>query len=147
MREAQFLSHRQLSARLGGVRTSIQYFERAEEGGTITLNNLRKCAEAMDCELVYALRPKDGESPARRIWNLLLKEVQHNPSLAHNRLGNRALRLAAILRDKMFDPAFRQSQGWPRNSHPEAHEVTRVTKVNRALSRMSNSTCARPQDP
>jgi hypothetical protein len=39
---------------------SIASFEKAEAADRITLSNLRRLAEAMGCELVYAIVPKSG---------------------------------------------------------------------------------------
>jgi len=47
----------QLASRLGTKPPSILDFEKREVEGTITLNSLRRLAEAMDSTLVYALVP------------------------------------------------------------------------------------------
>jgi hypothetical protein len=39
---------------------NIAAFEKAESSDRITLQNLRRVAEAMGCELVYAIVPKSG---------------------------------------------------------------------------------------
>ncbi len=51
-----------LVKRLGVVRSRIVQLENAEKHGAITLRTLEKAAEAMSCELVYALIPKDGKT-------------------------------------------------------------------------------------
>ncbi len=47
----------QLASRVGTKPPSILDFEKREAEGTITLNSLRRLAEAMDSTLVYALVP------------------------------------------------------------------------------------------
>ncbi len=39
---------------------SVKDFETAEANDRITIRNLRRIAEAMDCQLVYAIVPKSG---------------------------------------------------------------------------------------
>ena len=48
----------QLAERLGLARKRIVQLEKAETQDAITLRTLKRAAEAMDCELVYALVPK-----------------------------------------------------------------------------------------
>lgn len=52
------MSGRQLAARIHVETSRIPEMEKSEVQGGITLKSLRRAAEAMDCELVYALVPK-----------------------------------------------------------------------------------------
>ena len=47
-----------LSKRLDISSVSVGKLEKSEANGTITLNSLRRAAEALDCELKYALVPR-----------------------------------------------------------------------------------------
>lgn len=58
IREALGMSGRQLSERMQVQGSRITEMEKAETHGNITLKSLRRAAEAMDCELVYAFLPK-----------------------------------------------------------------------------------------
>lgn len=49
-----------LATRLGMTPTGAKRLEQREADGTITVQVLRKAAEAMDMRLVYVLVPKDG---------------------------------------------------------------------------------------
>jgi transcriptional regulator with XRE-family HTH domain len=49
-----------VAARAGIKRQSYAQFERAEERGSITMASLRRAAEAMDCELVYFIAPREA---------------------------------------------------------------------------------------
>ena len=57
-RVAQSIKGRELAERLGVSPARVSMMERDEEKGTLTLNSMRKAAEALDCELVYLLIPK-----------------------------------------------------------------------------------------
>ena len=58
IREAMGMSGRQLADRIDVQAPRIPEMEKAETHGNITLKSLRRAAEAMDCELVYAFVPK-----------------------------------------------------------------------------------------
>ncbi len=68
-------------------RQSIQIFEKAEAADRITLASLRKVADAMGCELVYALVPKEGtieelaERPAHEEAAKRVLAVEHSMAL------------------------------------------------------------------
>jgi predicted DNA-binding mobile mystery protein A len=49
----------QLGERMGGIsQPSVQRLELSEAKGSIQLSTLRRAAEALDCEVVYALVPR-----------------------------------------------------------------------------------------
>jgi len=52
------MSLRQLAGRAGLSKTATASIERNEERGVARLESLRRLAEAMDCELVYAIVPR-----------------------------------------------------------------------------------------
>lgn len=58
IREALGMSGKQLAFRIQVEPPRITEMEKAEATGNITLRSLRRAAEAMDCDLVYALVPK-----------------------------------------------------------------------------------------
>lgn len=58
IRSAIGMSGVQFARRLKVVWQSMDDMERSEAAGTITLNSLRKAADALDCDLVYALVPR-----------------------------------------------------------------------------------------
>ncbi|MCB9183278.1 MAG: mobile mystery protein A [Flavobacteriales bacterium] len=60
IRDALGMPLNAFAARLGMTPTGAKAVERREAEGTITLQVLRKAADAMDMRLVYALVPKDG---------------------------------------------------------------------------------------
>ena len=58
LRQGLGMTAEQLAERLGLARKRIVQLEKAETQDAITLRTLKRAAEAMDCELVYALVPK-----------------------------------------------------------------------------------------
>jgi predicted DNA-binding mobile mystery protein A len=58
IRQALGLTTRQLAQRVGVSQSAVVAAERSEAGQDITLATLRRYANAMDCELVYALVPR-----------------------------------------------------------------------------------------
>ena len=60
VREALGVSQQEVAIASKVKRQSIIGFEKAEASDRITLRNLRSVADAMGCELVYAIVPKAG---------------------------------------------------------------------------------------
>jgi len=60
VREALGVSQQEVAIAAKVKRQSIIGFEEAEARDRITLRNLRRVADAMGCELVYAIVPKSG---------------------------------------------------------------------------------------
>jgi predicted DNA-binding mobile mystery protein A len=60
VRQAIGMSVAQLADRLGISRTSLAKMEQREVDGGITLDALRRAADALDCDVVYAIVPRTG---------------------------------------------------------------------------------------
>ena len=96
-REAAGVSGSELARRLGTSRQFPLQLEKAEAEDRITLGTLRAAAEALDCELVYALLPKAGtmkavvENRARMEAELearqLVSAVEHSMALEDQAAG------------------------------------------------------------
>ncbi len=69
LREALGLREVELAERLGYEARSVYRLEKSEIRASIQVKHLRKVAEAMECDVVYALVPKEGslEEMAQRI--------------------------------------------------------------------------------
>jgi predicted DNA-binding mobile mystery protein A len=52
------MSQADLARRMNVTQASVASMERSEAGGKIQLDTLQRVAEAMDCDLVYALVPR-----------------------------------------------------------------------------------------
>jgi predicted DNA-binding mobile mystery protein A len=82
IREALGMSTAQLAKRLGVRQPSIVDLERSEEKGSIELATLRRVAEALDCNLVYALIPNQPlemtiRSRARALLRRRRSPIEH----------------------------------------------------------------------
>ncbi|MGB6191336.1 MAG: helix-turn-helix domain-containing protein [Terracidiphilus sp.] len=51
----------ELARRMGVAKSQVFRLEESEQQGRVRLSNLRRAAEAMGCELVYALVPSEGK--------------------------------------------------------------------------------------
>lgn len=58
MREALGMTTRQFAQRMGKVQSAVVDMEKSEARESISLSSLRQAAEAMDCELIYAIVPR-----------------------------------------------------------------------------------------
>jgi transcriptional regulator with XRE-family HTH domain len=135
VREASLLSMRQVAARMKVSPSEYCRWERTESSGRVTLEKLQQCAEAMGCELVYAIRPKRRLSFSRTLWATLLANIK----LPSVHLPRRSTCIATLARNKMYDPQFRKEQGWALNSLRSAGVPAKLCKIRRALQRNPNS--------
>src|SRR5689334_2230604 len=62
VRQALHLSTGTLAEKLSITRQAFSKLEKSELHGTISIKKLAEIAEIMDCELVYAIRPKSREA-------------------------------------------------------------------------------------
>ena len=86
VRRALGMSARQLATRLGVSQPAVSQFEKGEIDGTITLESLRKAAAALECDLVYALVPRDSledirERQAHGVATRMVERVAHSMRL------------------------------------------------------------------
>jgi predicted DNA-binding mobile mystery protein A len=75
-----------LARRLGMTPAGVRSLEKAEANETITLTSLKKMAEALDCELHYALVPRVSLKQTRtdralQVAKERLRPVQHTMGL------------------------------------------------------------------
>ena len=106
IRDALGISQSQLAARAGISRATVQQMERAEGRRRITLASLDRLAQAMGCQVAFAIVPKGGslqDVRARQALaraEALLKEKLESSAHANLRpreLERRRERLAAKL--------------------------------------------------
>lgn len=94
IREALGLTLEEVGQLVRVPRQNVQKFERAEAGDRITLATLRRLAEAMGCNLVYAFVPKSGtfaelaEQPTRERATRDVKRVVHTMALEDQKPEN-----------------------------------------------------------
>lgn len=83
IRDALGMTSSQLARRLGVVQSRVTVMEQAETRQTLTLATLEKAAQAMDCQLVYALVPRKPleqlvEDRAQLKARKMLKHISHS---------------------------------------------------------------------
>jgi predicted DNA-binding mobile mystery protein A len=86
IRDALGMTAEQLGARIGVAQSTIQRLETSEAADTIQLNSLRRLAEGLNCELVYALVPRDNlmstyDAAARAAARRELARISHSMAL------------------------------------------------------------------
>jgi predicted DNA-binding mobile mystery protein A len=62
VREALGLNGRQMAERMKIARSQLSQIEDAEARGVVSIRTLRRAADALGCDLVYALVPRDGRT-------------------------------------------------------------------------------------
>lgn len=111
IRDALGLTTKQLALRMGVSQPRVVALEKGEVEETLTLASLRRAAEALDCQLVYALVPKTPlaetvRNRARATADAQLQRVGHSM-----RLENQALTATEQRRqrDQLVDDLMRGS--------------------------------------
>jgi predicted DNA-binding mobile mystery protein A len=93
IRQALGVSLADLGTRLHVSRQLVQRFEKAESEDRITLKSLRAAANALDCDLVYALVPRAAtlqqlkEQQARAEAEHRVRVVEHSMALENQAAG------------------------------------------------------------
>ncbi len=95
IRSALGMTLAQLARRVGVAAPTLAKMEQGERAGTVSLNTLKRVAQALDCDLVYALVPRKplrqklreraGEIARRR-----LARVSHSMSLEAQQVTGKA---------------------------------------------------------
>ena len=112
IREALGMTSRQLAARTEKSKTTVLSAERNEASGTVQLDTLQSLADALDCDLLYALVPRTS-----------LRE----------RLERQACMIAAETVDRVSASMELEAQGVPEEERARqidelAEEVLRVRR-------------------
>lgn len=93
IRQALGVSSGELARRLGTSRQLPLQLEKGEAGDRVTLKSLRAAANALDCDLVYALVPRAGgmkeliENRARAEAKNRVLGVEHSMALENQAVG------------------------------------------------------------
>lgn len=93
LRDALGMTAEQLGDRMGITQPSVQRLELSEAEGTIQLSSLRRAAEALDCEVFYALVPRRSlretyDAAARAVARRELGRVGHSMALEDQAVGD-----------------------------------------------------------
>ncbi|MGH7943594.1 MAG: helix-turn-helix domain-containing protein [Opitutaceae bacterium] len=111
IRTALGISQSQLAARAGVSRATVQQMERAEGRRRITLASLDRLAQAMGCQVAFAIVPKGGS----------LDDVRSRQALA---------RAEVLLNEKQ-----KSASGLPRTRELERRKERLAAKLLRGSSR------------
>ena len=110
IRSSLGMSMEQLAARMGIAKQSVARLENNESGDSITLKSLRKAAEGLNCQLVYALVPnKDGlqgivEKQALLKAKDIVSAVDHTMQLEAQGVGNLQAKIVELAEDLAKNP-------------------------------------------
>jgi predicted DNA-binding mobile mystery protein A len=93
IREALGMPAAHLAKRLGLVPSTVLRLETSEADDTISLGSLRRAAEALDCELQYALVPRQSiaqtmESQANKVARERMATIVHTMALEAQATSN-----------------------------------------------------------
>ena len=109
MRLALGMSTADLGSRMGVSRQAVAAMEASERGGTARMSTLAAAAEAMGCQLVYAIVPADGgslesivQNQAGRVVDALAASVANSMALE-----DQAVQLSAASRQDHVDDIVR----------------------------------------
>jgi predicted DNA-binding mobile mystery protein A len=98
VREGLGMAATHLAARLGVTTSTVTRLETSEADDTISLATLRRAAEALGCELHYALVPKQSladilESRALTLARQQMASVSHTMALEAQAISSQELKL------------------------------------------------------
>lgn len=111
-REALQLSMETVAQKLNVSTAAYAHFEQSERDMTIKLATLVKVAAAMDCELIYALRPKSRQTFSELVWNQLVKRANGHPRLNGKSVEHAVRALLYLASYFMSDANSRRELGW-----------------------------------
>jgi transcriptional regulator with XRE-family HTH domain len=113
-----------VAKKLNVSRASYAHMEMSERDMTIKLATLSIAAEALDCELVYGLRPKTKQKFSRIIWNRLLKRAKTYVMMREMTGLPAARALAGLAQRLLDDTQVRKEMGWAQR-RPSRHSPWR----------------------
>ena len=126
VRQALLLSTNELAERMNISRAAVSKMELNELKGSISIETLKRTAEALDCELIYVFRPKSKKLFSRLIWDVI---VQNGPLS-----GERFFHQAATAFSRMKNLKIRRKNKWTRRRfyHDIRNQFLRKQKTMQA---------------
>lgn len=111
IRSSLGMSLEQLAARMGIAKQSVARLENNESDDSITLKSLRKAAEGLNCQLVYALVPNNKaglqgivEKQALLKAQEIVSAVDHTMQLEAQGVGNVQAKIKEVAEDLAKNP-------------------------------------------
>jgi len=111
IRKALGMTTKQLGARIGMAQPNVTKLEKAEQRDAVTLATLRRAAGGLDCDLVYAFVPRNGnleEAVRRRAQAVAERElgrVSHSMELESQGVAEKHQK---VQRRQLVDRLLRQ---------------------------------------
>ncbi|MFI5245551.1 MAG: mobile mystery protein A [Gemmatimonadales bacterium] len=114
VRRALGMSGRQLATRLGIAASGVTLLEARERRGAVTIETLRKCADALGCDLAYAFVPRSSlqsqlDQQINRYAENLVSRVSESMSLEGQATS------AGFARDQLVETRREIEQRLPRD--------------------------------
>lgn len=88
-RQAQLYSLSYVANKAGLTTATVGSLEKREEEGNITIQSMQKVAEAMDCELIVGIRPKNNKSFCETLWERIIPLVKKEKRYDHHVFADR----------------------------------------------------------
>lgn len=117
IRESLGMTSQQLAERMGIQQSGVILLEQREVDKKVTLETLERAAQALGCDLVYALVPKDSleksiDDQAQRVAKELFSKTLHTMDLEKQQVGKSETNLhlqelAAELKNKLDSRLWR----------------------------------------
>lgn len=112
-RDALGMSAADLAARMGVIRQRVDRLERDEVHGKVTLESMKKAADAMDCDFVYLLVPRTSlqnaiNEQAIRAAKEIAGEVEHSMKLEEQGTGKKSQK--ALVQDLANEMVLRNDR-------------------------------------
>ena len=110
VRKALGMSVRQLATRMGMSQQAVSQFEASELDDSVTLKTLRKAAEAMGCQFVYAIVPVGGSlqdivrEQATHKAKEIVTAVDHTMQLEAQGVGNLQAKIKEVAEELSKTP-------------------------------------------
>lgn len=123
-REAQYLTIKDVAKKLKLHQSTLTRIEKSENSGNIKIKTMEKVAKALDCELIYCLRPKSRITFARAIWTLVCPKIVENKRFW---VRDICIYQFAITVNRLLEhPRFRKLMKWNQRGLVSDAGVTRV---------------------
>jgi predicted DNA-binding mobile mystery protein A len=125
IREALGMTAAELAERMGVSQPSVTRLEQSERDGVARLDTLRRVADALECDVVYALVPRRPledmvTAQARRRAREHIEQVAHTMALEDQVVAGRTL---AEQFDRLTDVHRSQAGLWRSGEHGVADEL------------------------
>ncbi|MEQ1878506.1 MAG: hypothetical protein ABL958_17830 [Bdellovibrionia bacterium] len=122
-RRALMISTGEIALRMGITRSAYWKMEARELTGRITIGDLERAAEGLECELLYVLRPKSSTNYSEEVFKRILPDAKKallkfnpdHPKKIKMRLAAHAidlLRSFRVRRGAKMNERYRDRESW-----------------------------------